>query len=666
MSALPPLKMRRIWEHFAQGEDAGLESIDPIICDSWRRSRESLVDVRIKRLPVKLPAATLANFLEESRLYKAAALPMRMVSSALTGRSSVALLVDADGLVLETMGDTRSLRKADELGSVPGCEAKEERIGTDAVSCTLAIGRPTTVSFYEHYVEISHDWVGSAAPINHPVTKEIVGCLSIYGHRDAAHPAAVEFLTDAAAMIERQLQADETRARLILLQNYESRRAKSPNSELLCISRDGIAFAGSPYALNLIGLSPGQSGNYQRFLRVLEVAGTGFDRSAEPQEVQLHTKGGDTLLAEVQPVINQRELVGFVGILPSGGTKFTRSAPLSPWRAIYTFDDIICDEGKLADCVSQARRSATKNWPVLITGESGTGKELFAHAIHNASSRRMGPFVPVNCGGLTDELLSTELFGYADGAFTGATRGGRVGKMELANGGTFFLDEVEAMPPRMQVHLLRVLEEGRVIPVGAEKFKTIDVRVIAATNIDLEKKIKDGSFRRDLYYRLSVSPIVVPPLRERVGDIVALVHHFLTELGDLDIDPEAMERLKSYCWPGNARQLRNLLQQASMIASSRVITAADLPASVCVDSCRSSECGSGVLPKFESGQPSVESGCAKVTESSLHATERDTILGALRECRGNISRAASVLGVHRVTLHRKLESLGIKAERDFG
>jgi transcriptional regulator with PAS, ATPase and Fis domain len=283
-----------------------------------------------------------------------------------------------------------------------------------------------------------------------------------------------------------------------------------------------------------------------------------------------------------------------------------------------------------------ARRAAPAAFPVLLLGESGTGKEMLAQAIHTASPRRQGPFVAVNSGAGSDELLSADLFGYADGAFTGAVKGGRKGKVELARGGTLFLDEVEAMSPKMQVSLLRVLEESRVTPVGAEASVAVDLRVIAATNEDLEHAVRQKHFRLDLYHRLAVFPVVLPPLRQRREDVPGLVGHLLAELGFGQLRPtaEVLTLLSRYAWPGNVRELKNVLLRAAHLAAGDVLTAAELPEGLR---------GGGTVP------------C-----SSVRAMERELIEQALAATQGNVRAAAARLGLHRATLHRKLKQWGLR------
>lgn len=237
-------------------------------------------------------------------------------------------------------------------------------------------------------------------------------------------------------------------------------------------------------------------------------------------------------------------------------------------EASYTFDDIIGNSEEIKKTIERAKQAAATPACVLLRGECGTGKELFAHAIHYASDRIEKPFIRVNCASLTDTLLESELFGYADGAFTGAKKGGRKGYFEEASGGTLFLDEIGAMSLEAQGRLLRAIQEGEIIRVGESRTRRIDVRVIAATNADLEKLVEKEHFRKDLYYRLNVFPIYLPPLREIKSDIPMLANNFLAhyarEYGRIGVEiaPPVYRRLKEYDWPGNMRELQNVIARA--------------------------------------------------------------------------------------------------------
>jgi transcriptional regulator with PAS, ATPase and Fis domain len=363
---------------------------------------------------------------------------------------------------------------------------------------------------------------------------------------------------------------------------------------------------------------------------------------ARPYNLQVSIlKKGLTLHAAAIPIKGQRQPAGTILVLSRpGAPRGTKERP-SPWLATYRFTDLIGNAPAFLSCLGFARRAAEQDFPVLLLGESGTGKELLAQAIHTGGARSHGPFVPVNCGAASDELLAAELFGYVDGAFTGAVRGGRVGKIELAHGGTLFLDEVEAMSPKMQVSLLRVLEEGKLTRVGAERSIGLDVRVIAAANEDLKNAVNQKRFRLDLYHRLSAFPILLPALRERKEDIPLLIHHLLDQLGftHLRVTVEALACLSRYAWPGNVRELRNVLLRAAHLATGTVITPAELPQELVATM------QTNVVPPA----------------GSLRETELTLIRQALAGANGNLAQAASHLGIHRVTLYRKLKRFGLTA-----
>jgi two-component system nitrogen regulation response regulator NtrX len=297
--------------------------------------------------------------------------------------------------------------------------------------------------------------------------------------------------------------------------------------------------------------------------------------------------------------------------------------------------------------------AAPTNGRVLIFGESGTGKELVAHALHYQSLRSKAPFIEVNCAAIPDELIESELFGHVKGSFTGAT-GNKVGKLEKANGGTLFLDEVGDMSLKTQSKLLRALEEQRFEPVGASVPLSVDVRVIAATNKNLDEEMERGNFRQDLFYRLNVIPFHVPPLRERVEDIPILTDYFIKEFSSLygrkakEMSQEAMEVLTQYPWPGNVRELKNLVERMVIMTPSAKIELRHLPPVV--------------LQKVS--MPLEEVSDARSLSEARLAFDREYILKKLEENNGNISRTAEALGIERSHLYRKLKSLKINSERN--
>jgi PAS domain S-box-containing protein len=317
--------------------------------------------------------------------------------------------------------------------------------------------------------------------------------------------------------------------------------------------------------------------------------------------------------------------------------------------AKYTFSSIVGSGRAIAAAKEEARRASKTDSTVLLRGETGTGKELFSHAIHAAGPRRSGPFIKLNCAAVPAELLESELFGYEEGAFTGAKKGGKPGKFEMAQGGTLFLDEIGDMPLPMQAKLLRVLQEREVERVGATSPKRVDIRVIAATGKNLEEQVGEGNFRADLYYRINVIPILIPPLRERPEDVVETAEHLLSKISAESggepkrrLSPEAAEILRSHGWPGNIRELQNVLERALAMGKGDVLLPEHLPPHLL-----------GAGP--DAGKTPTPGSLA----SARAEAERAAILAALRASGGNKSKAADLLRIHRVKLYEKMKRHGI-------
>ena len=293
--------------------------------------------------------------------------------------------------------------------------------------------------------------------------------------------------------------------------------------------------------------------------------------------------GGVNVGVSVEPVLRKDDCIGAFATLQRFNDAENRQHELrnqlmhKGYRAKYTFEDVVGTSEGIVKTKQILRRMACTESPVLLIGETGTGKELFANAVHLASRRDKGPFVAINCAAMPENLLESELFGYEEGAFTGAKKGGRPGLFEFAHHGTLFLDEVEGMSPALQVKLLRVLQEHEIMRVGGNKIISVDVRIVAATNESLEEKVRDGSFRRDLYYRLNTLPVLIPPLRQRGDDVFLLMDGFCRELeGEFVLSEEVEDIFRKYGWPGNIRELRNLAEYFSFTGSP-VITVKDLP-----------------------------------------------------------------------------------------
>lgn len=369
----------------------------------------------------------------------------------------------------------------------------------------------------------------------------------------------------------------------------------------------------------------------------------------------LRFPNGNKGIYDMVPVFRDEVIKGYVITVTPLETVLQTVNAMTQDLVMTHFQDILGDSDALNLVKATAQKVADQNSTVMILGESGTGKELFARAIHSASKRSKAPFITLNCAAIPDTLLESELFGYEEGAFTGAKRGGKPGKFLLANGGTLFLDEIGDMPLHLQAKLLRVLQEQTIEPIGGLRSVKVDVRVLAATHQNLDQKVLDGAFRQDLYYRLNVIPLVVPPLRERRCDITLLAKAFLIKCNHkldkkiTNIHPNCLKRMENYPWPGNVRELMNVMEYA-------------------VNMCDGEEIQCGHLPKhfikyFDGAigdtNPHV------VTESlivPLETLEKEAIKKALhhfKDDKSAIEKAANALGLSRATLYRKIKAYGL-------
>ncbi len=361
------------------------------------------------------------------------------------------------------------------------------------------------------------------------------------------------------------------------------------------------------------------------------------------------------VIVDVTPLFIDDKFVGSVGVVHDVSKIISLSRELEEANQVirhisarYTFDDIIGNGQAMQIAITQAKKVAPTRATVLLRGESGTGKELFAHAIHNASDRKNASFVSVNCAALPEGILESELFGYEEGAFTGARKGGKIGLLEESNGGTLFLDEVGKMNLSVQSRFLRFLQEMEITKLGSTKVKHLDVRIIAATNINLEDMVKNGTFIPDLYYRLNVVPIYIPPLRERIEDIEPLVKYIIRKLNQQygrlveGISRDALNVIEKISWPGNVRELENFIARAmiNMDISEKEITISS-------------------LPPYVEAKKKIFNGAKKDLKKSLADYEKELIEEALRANDGNRKKTAQYLGISLRTLFYKMESYKI-------
>jgi len=354
----------------------------------------------------------------------------------------------------------------------------------------------------------------------------------------------------------------------------------------------------------------------------------------------------------------------FSSQLPADGTTARRAIKGHRPQALYGVDQIVCHGQVMQDIKARLVRVASRNSTVLLTGESGTGKELFAHAIHAASPRSSGPFVRVNCAAIPESLLESELFGYIEGAFSGARRGGQIGKFEQAHGGTLFLDEISEMPLAMQAKLLRVMQEREVAPLGSQDIRFVDVRFVVATNCDALALVKDKKLRADLYYRVNVVSLPIPPLRQRLEDIFYLTRHFV-EMFNAEFDmnvqglsSRAWSALKAYSFPGNVRELRSAIESAFNMVEGPFIRLYDLPAPI-AEMHASDQPAAAVTEEVVPLEAARALG-EKSLQEIMEVIEKDLIVRAMDKVGGNKLVAANLLGISRPGLYKKLQKYNLQ------
>ncbi|MFU2208230.1 sigma-54-dependent Fis family transcriptional regulator [Solidesulfovibrio sp. C21] len=625
---------------FHRGELTHSPSIRPSIMRSWQRSRAACVP------SVGVPMVLL-NHVEFHTIIKkneffvtiAARIMDELLENILPSKSCI-ILTDADGVYLHTIGAGEGFGRGTTC-PLRGLISRETVDGTTAMGLCLEEKAPVCVLGCEHYNSHFDGWSCAAAPI-FDNKGNLVGSLSLTLERDKFHQHTFGLVIAAARAITEQMRLRR------LLQEVQT-LMELLGEAVVMVDANGAIRLINRYAKRLFHIREDVSGRDMSAIATV----TGGDpmlvlgKSVKDGECSLRLADGTSqhCLFSTSPTPEG----GLCVTLRESRRMHKLAGRITGGKAVYDFSDIKGDAPAMGQALRLARVASGNSMTTLILGESGVGKELFAQAIHNGGSRRDQPFVVVNCGAIPRDLVQSELFGYEAGAFTGANRQGAPGRFELADGGTLFLDEIGDMPLSAQVSLLRVLQEGEVTRVGGKRPTRVDVRVVAATHRDLTAAVHNGTFRQDLYYRLNILVITVPPLRRRQEDIAALARFFLQKTAKslhrqvTEFAPEVMEWLLSYSWPGNVRELENLVERMTVVAEGARIELADLP------------------PECVRGASCPPAG--KVPESGLEGdTGMQGLVDALRAARGNVRAAAKELGVSRVTLYARIKRCGLDLE----
>jgi transcriptional regulator of acetoin/glycerol metabolism len=653
-----------VWERFISTGEIEPGTISPMVEASWRRCQEAGVDPFAGRANgVMAPAAYAALAKRKQTLIQVAKPFMENLFRLVSGTSFVVLLFDEQGYLLETVGSPDRIRQSRDLNLNKGALWSEAEVGTNGAGTALVLGRPFQVSGQEHFCRKHHRWTCSGAPIMDPAGNTI-GVLDMSGPVNETHLHTLGLVMAAVEAIQHEFVLARKNQELTLLNNRLSSIILTVTDGVIVLDTQGRLCQINPVAERMLavtsrqalGQSVGQVLQEGAALRAL------LDHGREFLDVELDLKssrGNVHCLASGKPILDEegasQGAVLFVNPLNKIKGLVNR---FSGAQAAFRFEDILGDGPALVRAIQLGRQASGNDSNILLTGESGTGKEMFAQSIHNHSDRRNGPFVAVNCGAIPRDLIASELFGFQEGAFTGAARGGRPGKFELASSGTLFLDEIGDMPLEQQIALLRVLQDQSITRIGGDRPFKVDVRIICATHRDLREEIRKGLFRQDLYYRLYVTTIPLPSLREHPEDIPVLfasfTHKFTARKGmpDLLVAPGVIPALQAYPWPGNIREFQNVVERMIHSAQGDTLDLNQIPEEILNVA--------GAFPdRPAAGLPEPAPAAGRKLRELLQEEERSEILACLRTCKGNMSKAAQELGMARNTLYRKMQKLEI-------
>lgn len=623
------------WLRFVNGEPT-VQNIAPLIYRSWQRSLAHNINPAVISNNKFLNDSGLRE-LRESRedLIRAAGSVLPFLFQLLNSSNFSILLGDKDAFILESLGDGPFLSKAQRIFLSPGGNWGEDVKGTNAIGTALIEGMPVTIQGMDHYVQENHFLTCSAAPI-HGLQGEIIGVIDISAEIGNQH-CTLDIALVGARLIEQNLRHLTIERELKFYQQGSKLAVDLLKDGCLSIDRHGMITQVNATGASLIGRK--KDDLIGRHVTDVLGAPKGWVLNQDTLDLRHKDGKGHELVTHFQRISdNSGSSLGAVGVIQIIGQNLDNLS----WVGRTSL--------KSREILEKAHKAAQTDFSVLLQGQTGTGKEIIARMIHELSPRKNGPFIALNCAAIPDTLLESELFGYADGAFTGARRGGQPGKFELAHGGTIFLDEIGDMPLNAQVALLRLLQEKALVRIGGKTLQKIDVRVITASHKDLKALVDAHAFRHDLFYRLKVVSIDLPPLRERLEDLPELVTHFIHKacaaIGRpmIDMAESVYPYFYSYSWPGNVRELENCLAGMVAMCNDSLLTVRDLPPEV----------RESLSEKDEDEAESV---------SLLDYQTRQIILQALVKTDGKILPASRLLGISRTTLYRKMKELKISIPR---
>ncbi|MFW1677136.1 sigma-54-dependent Fis family transcriptional regulator [Pontibacter sp. JAM-7] len=643
----------KAWDRFlCDGLQDGRFHVRSSIFNSWRRCQSTGVDPSIQAAPRIASEGKLHQTkIKNKDLLACAQSTIDQARLLLDDLETVLFITDRNALNLEIVGDPRTLEDAWDVGLMPGGGWLEGMSGSNAVGTAIETNMPTQVHGVEHYCEGFKPWSCTATCIYDPYDGQRIGVIDVSGLTKTFDRFHIPLVVSWANVIQAQLAMlnSERWATLEDALSADSRYA-SKGDFLLCDSQGRFIRTNNNASKVIKRYFPDFSPT-SPFRLQLDQFGS--------EKNELATIPSDWLREEwVQPVKSHKEggeIVGFKINFPGRGQSGTAKSSSvfgsdinrTPAGSQLVMPVLNPDVSKEA---AKAKMAAKTPLPILLLGDTGSGKEFFAKAIHSETKNPHGPFVDLNCGSFSRDLLNSELFGHVEGAFTGAKKGGMIGKIEAANGGTLFLDEIGEMPLEIQPLFLRVLQEKQIYRVGDVTARPVDFKLVAATNIDLKKAVAEGRFRKDLYYRISSVVVELKPLSERKAEIPELVESILQRISEdhqiecKQISDGLMKALVAMEWPGNIRELSNVLEFMSFMSANTLLEASDLPEEYLQPSADSTKTDEHMLTN---------------TTISLEEAEKLAIKSAIENTDSNLTQAAKQLGIAKSTLYQKIKKYAI-------
>ncbi|WP_406652669.1 sigma-54-dependent Fis family transcriptional regulator [Bacillus cereus] len=602
------------WKKFINEGVLDSNRINQRISESWHRCKQANVNPHMNKGQKVLSSNIFREQKKKSEIFLDIAIPqIQNMRKTIDELQMMALLIDPDGYVLSLSGNKQTLKRAKHINFIEGVKWTEAAVGTNAIGTALEIEEAIMISGTEHYSVASHSWSCAAAPIHNDDGK-LIGVLDFSCPIEFSHPYMLGMVTSIAHAIERECSIRVHQNELHLIHRFLD-VIDSDEQVVICNHRDVIVSASKSVRERI--------NNWSR-MKLEELMHHGLETKLEI------------------PVYSNERMIGKCMYLKENKQMNTYSA-LTFIKGI-TFPGVTGTSKAFQHTLEEIKLVSPTEASVYVCGETGVGKEYVARAIHENSPRKDGPFIAVNCGSLPKELMESELFGYAEGAFTGARHQGYKGKFEQANGGTLFLDEIGEVPPEMQVALLRVLQERTITPIGSSKEVPVNIRIITATHKDLLRLVEEGKFRQDLYYRLHVYPLYVPSLIERKEDIPYFIQHFCERKNWNVVFPKSIcNQFLQHTWPGNIRELVNALERIYILSQGREICEKQV---------------AFLIQTMMGNQQQLELQVENKTEHTLNFREkiqRDSMIEALQKTNGNVSLATKLLDVPRSTFYKRMQ-----------